>query len=207
MSKSSKKGYVIARAEGSSFYVDDAEHIERDDSYYPFIYQDDEEAARAAEADGIKLIRGMPGVPDGVYVDTPETRDILRRHMGRTHETPASRAQSGCEQTSLFSPDKSKSPVRVASWKYRVLRFFMNRCRVAHEVLPLEGNILYVLLPCNINSLGPVVESLQKDCNVYVKMDSCEDSTLIAVMKEWEHAPAELAIKHRHLRLTCLEVQ
>lgn len=189
MSKSSKKGYVIARAEGSSFYIDDAEHIERDDSCYPFMYQDDEEAARAAETDGIKLIRGMPGVPDGVYVDTPETRAILANHV-----------QSSSEQTAFFSPERSESPVRVASWKYKVLRFFMNRCRIAHEVLPLEGNILYILIPCNTTSLRPVIESLQKDCDVYVQMDSFEDSTLLAVMKEWEHAPAELAIKHQAFR-------
>lgn len=189
MSKSSKKGYVIARAEGSSFYIDDAEHIERDDSCYPFMYQDDGEAARAAEADGVKLIRGMPGVPDGVYVDTPETRAILANHV-----------HSSSEQTSFFSSDKTKSLVRVASWKYKVLRFFMNRCRIAHEVLPLEGNILYILIPCNTNSLRPVIESLQKDCDVYVQMDSFEDSTLLAVMKEWEHAPAELTIKHQALR-------
>ena len=189
MSKSSKKGYVIARAEGSSFYVDNAEHIERDDSCYPFMYQDDEEAARAAEADGIRLIRGMPGVPDGVCVDTPETRAILANHV-----------QSSTEQTSFFSLERSESSVRVASWKYKVLRFFMNRCRVAHEVLPLEGNILYILISCNITSLRPVIESLQKDCDVYVQMDSFENSTLLAVMKEWEHAPAELAIKHQAFR-------
>ena len=93
MSKSSKKGYVIARANGSSFYVDDAEHIERDDSCIPWMFEDDEEAARAAEADGIKLIYGMLGVPDGVYVDTPETRAILASHT---------RSSGG--KTFLFSP-------------------------------------------------------------------------------------------------------
>lgn len=185
----SKKGYIIACAVGSSFYVDDAEHIERDDSCIPWMFENDLEAARAAEADGIKLIYGMQGVPDGVYVDTPETRAILANHV-----------QSSNEQTSLFSPERAESPVRVASWKYKVLRFFMNRCRVAHEVIPLEGNILYVLIPHDTNSLRPVIESLQRDCNVYVQMDSAKDSTLLAVMEKWEHAPAELAIKHQAFR-------
>lgn len=91
----SKKGYIIACAVGSGFYVDDVEHIERDDSCIPWMFEDDEEAARAAEADGIKLIYGMQGVPDGVYVDTPETRAILANHV-----------QSSSEQTSFFSPER-----------------------------------------------------------------------------------------------------
>lgn len=78
----SKKGYVIARAEGSSFYVDDVEHIERDDSCIPWMFEDDAEAARAAEADGIKLIYGMQGVPDGVYLDSVENRQKL---LAATH--------------------------------------------------------------------------------------------------------------------------
>ena len=102
MSKSSKKGYVIARAEGSSFYIDDAEHIERDDSCYPFMYQDDEEAACAAEADGIKLIRDMPGVPDGVYVDTSENRHLLLEHFVKA------------------------TSHQIQTWKYTTLRYFMN---------------------------------------------------------------------------------
>lgn len=76
----------------------------------------------------------------------------------------------------------------------------MNRCRVAHEVIPLEGNILYVLIPHDTNSLLPVIESLQRDCNVYVQMDSAKDSTLLAVMEKWDHAPDELAIKHQAFR-------
>lgn len=180
------KGYVIAVSEGSSYYIDGAEHIERDDSCIPWVYENDEEAARAAEADGIRLIYDMPGVPDGVYVDTPKTRAILVNHV-----------QSSSEQTSFFSPERSESPVKIAAWKYKVLRFFANRCHIAHEVLPIEGNILYTLIHCNTASLRPVIESLQKDCNVYVQMDSFEDSTLLAVMKELEHAPAELTLKHR----------
>ena len=186
----SKKGYVIACAVGSGVYVDGVEHIERDDSCIPWVFEDDEEAARAAEADGIKLIYGMQGVPDGVYVDSVENRQKLlaATHNGDVHKT--------CS----FSHAPAKSKPRVDSWKYKVLRFFMNRCRVAHEVIPIEGNILYVLIPHDTNSLRPVIESLQRDYNVYVQMDSANDSTLLAVMEKWEHDPAELAIKHQAFR-------
>ena len=84
-----KKGYIIACAVGSGFYVDDVEHIERDDSCIPWMFEDDEEAARAAEADGIKLIYGMQGVPDGVYVDSVENRQKLLEatHNEDVHKT------------------------------------------------------------------------------------------------------------------------
>ena len=79
-----RKGYVIAYAEGSEFYVDGVTHIERDDSCIPWMFEDDAEAARAAEADGIKLIYGIPGVPDGVYIDTPENRQRLQDHLAQS---------------------------------------------------------------------------------------------------------------------------
>ena len=78
------RGYIIVRSQRSSFFVNGAEHIECDSSYCPTLYRDDKEAARAAEADGIKLIRDMPGVPAGVYVDTPETRRILQNYLACT---------------------------------------------------------------------------------------------------------------------------
>ena len=73
------KGYVIAIAEGSEFYIPKALHVERDDAL--FLYADDEEAARAAEKDGINLIYGMDGIPDGVYLDTPENRAAILREL------------------------------------------------------------------------------------------------------------------------------
>ena len=66
---SGEKGYVFAIADGSEFYIPDAVHIERDDEL--FLFADDEQAAQAAERDGVRLIYGMEHVPDGVYVDTP----------------------------------------------------------------------------------------------------------------------------------------
>ncbi len=75
MSNEPKKGYVLAYADCSDFYIPNALHVERDDEL--FLLEDDAEAAKAAERDGIQLIYRMEGVPDGVYVDTPENRTAI----------------------------------------------------------------------------------------------------------------------------------
>ena len=49
-------------------------------------YETDEEAARAAQRDGVKLLYGIPYVQDGIYLDTPENRwrlDSYSRAMQR----------------------------------------------------------------------------------------------------------------------------
>lgn len=272
-----RKGYVISRAEGSSFYVDNVEHIERDDNCYPFMYQDDEEAVRAAEADGIKLIRDMPGVPDGVYVDTSENRHLLLEYFVKA-KTPAAVSnylsdtltfyivaipafgKSTCQEfhdfacalskfsqlrdsgkyiglellregipndpclnyhylhtlntweapesetkTSAFSTESKALSHQIQTWKYTALRYFMNHCRAYHEVIPMEGSILYILVRSDVESLRPVIEPFQKKYSLYVQTDSCEDSTLLAIMEKWEHAPAELAIKHKIFRANLYE--
>ena len=68
-------GYVFAIADNSSFYIPGALHVERDDTL--FLFDDDEEAALAAERDGFPLIHGMEDVPDGVYLDTAENRAAI----------------------------------------------------------------------------------------------------------------------------------
>ena len=40
------------------------------------------EAAKAAEQDGVRLIYGMDGIPDGIYIDTPENRELIRKGLG-----------------------------------------------------------------------------------------------------------------------------
>ena len=54
-------------------------HIARDDEL--FLFDDDEQAARAAERDGVRLIYGMEYVPDGVYLDTPENREVIWKNL------------------------------------------------------------------------------------------------------------------------------
>ena len=72
----SSKGYVLAVCDDlNDPYICGALHVERDDSLW--IYETDEEAARAAERDGVKLLYGIPYVEDGVYLDTPENRRLL----------------------------------------------------------------------------------------------------------------------------------
>ena len=70
-----QKGYVPAYADNSSFYIPGVLHVERDDSR--MLCEDDEAASVLAEEDGIRLVYGMEGVPDGVYIDTPENRDAI----------------------------------------------------------------------------------------------------------------------------------
>ena len=83
----SNKGYVIALSDGSDFYIDGALHIERDDSLIPWKFDDDTEAAKAAERDGIKLVYGMDGIEDGVYLDTPDNRRVLENALlERSHK-------------------------------------------------------------------------------------------------------------------------
>lgn len=74
----SGRGYVFAICEDTGDpYIYGALHVERDDSAPVWIYQTDEEAARGAERDGVKLLYGIPHVQDGAYLDTEENREML----------------------------------------------------------------------------------------------------------------------------------
>lgn len=70
-----EKSYVVCLADNSDFYIPNALHIERNDDV--MLVEDDEQAAKEAEKDGIKLIYRMDGVPDQVYIDTPENRENI----------------------------------------------------------------------------------------------------------------------------------
>ena len=75
-------GYLIAVChETEGPYIRGAEHIESDREAW--IYENDADAARAAERDGVQLLYGMPYVADGVYLDTPENRLFLRDYSKR----------------------------------------------------------------------------------------------------------------------------
>ena len=43
--------------------------------------EDDKQASIEAEKDGIKLIYGMSGVPNQVYIDTPENRKVIEEKL------------------------------------------------------------------------------------------------------------------------------
>ena len=56
MEQEKSKGYVFAVCQNADDpYICGALHVERDDQAVPWIYETDEEAARAVERDGVKL--------------------------------------------------------------------------------------------------------------------------------------------------------
>ena len=79
------KGYVLAIADGSRFYIPNALHVERDVERFR-AWRARRAAAKAAEQDGVRLIHGMDGVPDGVYLDTPENREIIHAALEKFPE-------------------------------------------------------------------------------------------------------------------------
>jgi hypothetical protein len=76
---SKNNGWLLAYTEDSDFYISNALHIERNDEL--FLVKDDKQASIAAEKDGVKLIYGIDGVPDQVYVDTEENRKIIAKML------------------------------------------------------------------------------------------------------------------------------
>ena len=78
-SNSSGKGYLITACNSESGpFIRNALHVEMDTENW--LYSDDDEAARAAQRDGVKLIYGVPFVADGIYLDTPENREIVEKY-------------------------------------------------------------------------------------------------------------------------------
>lgn len=47
------------------------------------LYKDDDEAALAAKRDGVLMICGMAGIPDDIYVDTDENRNIIKEWLAQ----------------------------------------------------------------------------------------------------------------------------
>ena len=85
MAKPNGKDYVIAVCRRQDDpYICGALHVERPTSSWTC--ETDEEAAHAAQRDGVKLLYGIPYVQDGIYLDTPENRwrlDSYSRAMRR----------------------------------------------------------------------------------------------------------------------------
>ena len=76
------KGYLITSSHSDSgTFIPDALHVEMDT--HTWLYNNDDEAARAAQRDGVKFLYGIPYVADGVYLDTPENRGILTAYSRR----------------------------------------------------------------------------------------------------------------------------
>ena len=83
-SNTSGKGYKITACNSNDGpFIRDALHVEMDTENW--LYNDDHEAALAAQRDGVKLVYGIQYVDDGVYLDTPENRVILEAYNRRMH--------------------------------------------------------------------------------------------------------------------------
>lgn len=74
-----KNSWLLAYAGGSEFYIPNALHVERNDNL--MLVEDDEQASKEAEKAGIPMIYDMDGVPNGVYVDTEENREIITKML------------------------------------------------------------------------------------------------------------------------------
>lgn len=101
MDQAKRSGYVFAVCQDADDpYICGALHVERDDQAIPFVYETDEEAARAAERNGVKLLYGIPYVEDGIYLDTPENRQLLGLHSRDMQRTLAQRKNpyKGCDR-------------------------------------------------------------------------------------------------------------
>ena len=93
----SAKGYVVAVCQDlDDPYICGALHVERDDRP-PWLYETDEQAARGAERDGVKLLYGIPYVEDGVYLDTPANRRLLA-DCSMTMDRLVHIRKSGCRE-------------------------------------------------------------------------------------------------------------
>lgn len=83
------KGYGEFFCTGNELIIDGALIIEKIDAVNKF--EDDWEASRQAEKDGVKFINDIEGLEKGCYVDTPENRklciDMLEKYPEYKVET------------------------------------------------------------------------------------------------------------------------
>lgn len=77
------RGYVVTYAEKDDFYIPRALHIEKDTSCNAWMFETHKSATAAAERDGIELIYGMDHVPDGIYLDTEENRQLIEEKLAQ----------------------------------------------------------------------------------------------------------------------------
>ena len=75
-------------------------------------FADESYATKFAERDGVKLIFGMPQVPDGLYLDTEQNREIIQKYLA--HKTPTTgRSDSIDEAAGRRCTIKSKEELLV----------------------------------------------------------------------------------------------
>lgn len=107
-----KKGYIIVTSSDGYFYLDGAPHIECDLECDPPMFSSDEEAALAAEKDGIKLIRDMKPI-EPVYLDTPENRAALEELLRELNYFPQNQHEKGSKEYTVSVEVKGRYCVSI----------------------------------------------------------------------------------------------
>lgn len=131
------KSYIIAIDDDSDFYIPNAEHIERNDDL--MLVEDDAEAAIEAEKDGIKLIYNMVGVPNGVYLDTEENREIIVEMLEKYPEYKKwgyTKYEIWNEVKGDFEVDKISTRILISKMPYVDIEWRIND--IGMEVLTLD---------------------------------------------------------------------
>ncbi len=75
-------GYVIAHStDAQSGNIPNAEFVSLYRGLVGTECADEDLAVQLAKADGVKFIEGMNGVPDNYYIDTPQNRNAILKHL------------------------------------------------------------------------------------------------------------------------------
>ena len=80
------KGYEITCDTNEQFHIPHALYVCVFRDLVGTEFADESYATKFAERDGVKLIFGMPQVPDGLYLDTEQNREIIQKYLA--HKTP-----------------------------------------------------------------------------------------------------------------------
>lgn len=126
------RGYLIVVTDDSDYFVPNALHVQRDDSMS--VCPDDWSAAEAAEADGIKLIYGMPDIADGIYIDTPENRAVITDYFSTRDDLLTQIAKKHCRFDTLETRKSDSLDFReVSVWGLKAALEEAYNAGIAHQ--------------------------------------------------------------------------
>ena len=106
------KGYEITCDTNEQFHIPHALYVCVFRDLVGTEFADESYATKFAERDGVKLIFGMPQVPDGLYLDTEQNREIIQKYLA--HKTPTTgRSDSIDEAAGRRCTIKSKEELLI----------------------------------------------------------------------------------------------
>ena len=106
------KGYEITCDTNEQFHIPHALYVCVFRDLVGTEFADESYATKLAERDGVKLIFGMPQVPDGLYLDTEQNREIIQKYLA--HKTPTTgRSDSIDEAAGRRCTIKSKEELLI----------------------------------------------------------------------------------------------